>query len=93
MGPSERWGSESAEEAAEVKCTKPKWSGSGGGALGASQQHKHRHRPECAHTEPPLPNLPLLHFSRPRSDCDLSQFPLWSGVWCTILGDFDCRTS
>lgn len=82
------------EEVAEVKCTKSKWLG----VIGANQPRKHRHRPECAHTEPPLPqptpNPPsLFHFSRPRSDCDLSQFPLWSGVWCTLLGDFDCRTS
>lgn len=82
------------EEAADVKCTKPKWSG----VCGVSQPRKHRHRPECAHTELPHPKPrppppTLLHFSRPRSDCDLSQFPLWSGVWCTLLGDFDCRTS
>lgn len=42
------------EEAAEAKCTKPKWSV----ALGASQSYKHRHRPECAHTELPLPPHP-----------------------------------
>lgn len=57
----------------------------------------HKRRLDCAHTEPPHPSPPTpfsrLHFSRPRSDCDLSQFPLWSRVWCTLLGDFNCRTS
>lgn len=47
------------EEEADVKRTKPKWSG----VYDASQQC--RHRPECAHTEPPHPQPPPPAFIFP----------------------------
>ena len=101
--------SESAGGGWSSRCKMYKAQSGGGYAVGAghakhrhrplnmcthTHTHTHTHTDTHRHTEPPQPpHLSRLHFSRPRSDCDLSQFPLRSGVWCTLLGDFDCRTS
>lgn len=95
IGLSERWrsGSKSAAEgrSSRGKMYKAQVAGGTQGEPATQTQTQTRmctHRAASSLTPPSL-----LHFSRPRSDCDLSQFPLWSGVWCTLLGDFDCRTS
>lgn len=69
----------SAEEAADVNLTKPKWPG----VLGASQPRKPRHRPKCEHTELPLPQPPpSLSFIFPGLALTATWASFHSGLGC-----------